>query len=245
MTWTEQLWDAIELGDVELVRQAVANGADVHATDLSDSSDYNALMLTLVGSLKKPNEICEVLFQAGANPNQRDADGQTALYWSTFRGDDDLVRRLIKHGASVGEEQPEDGYFSLHCAAEDGYLSIAQQLLEAGGRGVLDTFDYINCTPLMCAVVNNHYEIAQLLIKAGSNVNAFDEPQIGNTALRDIGDSGSTKMIKLLLEAGADPNIPGWMQITALDLARERVEKSKRPSAEALANLKLMEEKAR
>ena len=240
MTWTKQLWDAIELDDAELVRQAIANGADVHAIA---PSDFYALRIVV--SLDTLNEICEILHQAGANPNHRDEAGQTALYWATYGGDDDLVRRMIKHGASVDEEQPEDGSFSLHCAAEGGYLSIAQQLLEAGGRNVLDKFDYNNRTPLMCAVVNNEFEVAQLLIKAGSNVNAFDEPNIGNTALRAIGDSGSYEMIKLLLEAGADPNIPGWMQITALDLARERVEKSKRPSAEALANLKLMEEKAR
>ena len=246
MNWTQMLWDAIDDEDVEIVRQSIANGADVHAIDENYLLDGDALHNAIYAqNVTAANEMCEIILQAGANPNWRGEEGKTSLYWAVFGRDETLIRRLLKYGAKVTEEQPEDGETSLHCAAGKGRIEIVKLLLDAGGRNVLDNFNYISRTPLMCAVENNHYEVAQLLIKAGSDVNAFDEPNIGNTALRHIAQTGDTKMIKLLLDTGADPTIAGWMWITALDQARERVEKSKKPSPEAVANLALMEAAAR
>jgi hypothetical protein len=37
-----------------------------------------------------------------------------------------------------------------------------------------------------------------------------------------VADSCSFEVAKVLIDAGADPTIPGWMQITALHQARER-----------------------
>ena len=242
MNWTQLLWDAIEDEDVEIVRQCVENGADIHAIDENYLLNCDALHTAVCWSNKvAANEMCEILLQAGANPNRRQADSQTALYWAVVGGDENLIRLHLRYGAKVSKEQPEDGETSLHRASAHGRIGIVKLLLDAGGRSVLDTFNYISRTPLMCAAENEHFEIAQLLIKAGSNVNAFDEPNIGNTVLREIAQTGSYEMIKLLVDAGADPTIPGWMQLTALDQARERVQNSKKPSAEAVAILKLLE----
>jgi Ankyrin repeat len=45
---------------------------------------------------------------------------------------------------------------------------------------------------------------------------------IGNTPLRDVAANCSFEVAKMLIDAGADPTIPGWMQITALHKAQER-----------------------
>lgn len=42
---------------------------------------------------------------------------------------------------------------------------------------------------------------------------------IGNTPLREVAANCSYEVAKILIEAGADPTIPGWMQITALHQA--------------------------
>lgn len=69
------------------------------------------------------------------------------------------------------------------------------------------------------------------MIEAGADVNVSDESRIGNTALRQIADVGSYEIIELLVKAGANPIIPGWMQITALVMARLRAnENSKKRS---------------
>jgi len=44
----------------------------------------------------------------------------------------------------------------------------------------------------------------------------------GNTALREIIQDASLEMVTVLLNAGADPRIPDWMQLTALDVAAQR-----------------------
>ena len=55
-------------------------------------------------------------------------------------------------------------------------------------------------------------------------MNAHDEARIGNTPLREVAGRCSYEVAKLLVDAGADPRIPGWMQITALDESARRKE---------------------
>lgn len=62
----------------------------------------------------------------------------------------------------------------------------------------------------------------KFLQEAGADVNAHNAPHIGDTALRLAAENGTLEMVELLLNAGADPTIPGWMALTALDKARDR-----------------------
>jgi hypothetical protein len=55
-------------------------------------------------------------------------------------------------------------------------------------------------------------------------VNAHDESVIGNTVLGDVASNCSFEVAQILVAAGADPTIPGWMQLTALDKSQERKE---------------------
>ncbi|MDB6056060.1 MAG: hypothetical protein JWN25_3583 [Verrucomicrobiales bacterium] len=57
------------------------------------------------------------------------------------------------------------------------------------------------------------------LINAGANVNSADEPRIGNTPLADAVDAGALEIVKMLLAAGARPEIKGWMQLSSIDRA--------------------------
>ncbi|HUP89442.1 MAG TPA: ankyrin repeat domain-containing protein, partial [Longimicrobiales bacterium] len=42
-----------------------------------------------------------VLLSEGADVNQAQPDGSTALHWAAYRGDADLVKQLIGAGANV------------------------------------------------------------------------------------------------------------------------------------------------
>jgi ankyrin repeat protein len=72
--------------------------------------------------------------------------------------------------------------------------------------------------------LTGNVDVLQLLLASGANVNAHDERVIGNTPLREVADNCSFEVAKILIDAGADPTIPGWMQITALHKARERTQ---------------------
>ncbi len=64
-------------------------------------------------------------------------------------------------------------------------------------------------------------------------MNAHDERRIGETPLGNVAASCSYEMAKRLVDAGADPTIPGWMMLTALDRASTR----KRPDGERVFKL--------
>src|SRR5262245_26831952 len=119
-----------------------------------------------------------------------------------------------------GSEEEWTDPTPVHTAAERGKLARLQELL-AGGH-VVNAFDELGYTPLHYAVMQGHYEAAKILIQAGADVNAHDAARIGETPLGQISGNCSLRIAQLLVEAGADPTIPGWMQLTALHRAGQR-----------------------
>jgi len=113
----------------------------------------------------------------------------------------------------------------LHRAAADGDLAEVQRLLVAGYP--VNRFDDLGKTPLHYAVAREHREIVETLIYAGANVNARDQRRIGNTPLGESAQTCSPEIAKQLLTAGADPTLPGWMGLTAIDRARKRADAKK------------------
>lgn len=108
----------------------------------------------------------------------------------------------------------------LHDAAQAGDLARVKALLAR--KYPVNRFDKLGKTPLHHAVSKGHLSVVQELIRAGANVNAHDERVIGNTPLSDSVRECSLEMVKCLIDAGADPTIRGWMQLNAIDRAKER-----------------------
>ena len=114
----------------------------------------------------------------------------------------------------------DETFDNLHSAAERGDIPAVKAFLAAGHE--LNGFDEISFTPLHYAARGGHLVIVQLLLQAGANVNARDEPHIGDTPLAAIAGNCSFAVAKTLISAGADPTVPGWMQLCALDRAANR-----------------------
>jgi ankyrin repeat protein len=109
----------------------------------------------------------------------------------------------------------------LHIAADDGDLNRVKVLVESGYD--VNAFDEdLSLTPLHYAVKNGHIEVVKYLLSVGANVNAHQEEKIGDTPLGEVAANCSYEMAEILVKAGANPTIPGWMQLTALDIARDR-----------------------
>ena len=108
----------------------------------------------------------------------------------------------------------------LHRAAQEGDLARINELIDR--KYPLNRFDDLGKTPLHYAVQDDRLEAVRRLIEAGANVDAHDERTIGNTPLSDSARECTYEMARLLVDLGADPTIRGWMQMNALDRARER-----------------------
>ena len=108
----------------------------------------------------------------------------------------------------------------LHFAAADADLASIAALLAAGVDP--NVFDELGCTPLHYAAKAESIPAVRLLLAGGSDINAHDEAKIGETALGAVAATCSIEMAQLLVGAGADPTISGWMQRTALQRASER-----------------------
>lgn len=128
----------------------------------------------------------------------------------------------------------------LFSAIRPGKAAIVDLLLKAGADQWIDCFDDFAFTPLMWAVRGNLLDVAQLLIQSGADVNRHDELRIGNTALHEAVDCGNLDMIKMLLTAGADPKLVGWMQLTPADKVEERFEQSPSEENHKILNLLLL-----
>jgi len=108
-------------------------------------------------------------------------------------------------------------------SAQVGDIDAVKALLASGVD--VNTFDEdIAMAPLHFAAEAGHMDMVRLLLDAGADPNLKDESRIGDTPLSEAAPVCTLEMAKLLTDAGADPRIPGWMQLTALDRAKDRTD---------------------
>jgi ankyrin repeat protein len=167
--------------------------------------------------------------KAGVDPNLVCESGGSPLYWAAVKGDLRVLRLLIEHGGRVhpGEGSDRLGLVvntSMHVAAEAGRGDVLRLLLTSGGgEAALNVFDHITRTPMMCAVDRKHRDVAWVLIQTGADVNAREDARAGDTALHVAARNGDVGMVEMLLEAGADPSLTGWMALTPAHVAEGEV----------------------
>jgi len=127
---------AATLGNIEAVKQHLAAGADVNATDdrygrtplsFAAANDYKELIELLIAEGADVNanskigtplhaaafwgqkEIAELLIANGADVNAKISDGNTPLYFAIWRQHPEITDLLRKHGGKTGEELKAEG----------------------------------------------------------------------------------------------------------------------------------------
>jgi len=120
----------------------------------------------------------------------------------------------------------------LHRAAADGDIAEMERLVAAGCS--LGIFDDLSHTPLHRAVENEQYKAALWLLKHGAQVNANEEDRIGETALCIGAQGNCPEIVELLLQHGANPDIKGWMGLSATVRAQNRKDEEGRKISELI-----------
>ena len=97
----------------------------------------------------------------------------------------------------------------LYMACIHGDMEIVKILVEAGAdlNETAVFKDGSNTSPLWVAARNNHIELCRYLLSKGSRVNN------GYSALMGAVDKGREEIVRILLEAGANPSKVGVMTV--------------------------------
>ncbi|MFN8453737.1 MAG: ankyrin repeat domain-containing protein [Anaerolineae bacterium] len=163
------------------------------------------------------------LLQAGANINGQDERGRTPVLAATHGRYTETVKALLQAGADVNiRDNRLDNPF-LYAGAE-GLLDILRLTIEAGADPTLT--NRFGGVALIPASERGHVEtVRELLTRTKINVNHVNN--LGWTALLEaiiLSDGGPRhqQIIKLLIEHGADVNLPDKDGVTPLQHARQR-----------------------
>ncbi|WP_423198101.1 MULTISPECIES: ankyrin repeat domain-containing protein [unclassified Cupriavidus] len=184
--------------------------------------DRNLMTAAALGDLDLVNR----LLAAGASPRAADERGRTALLSAIYNRRGDVARALILAGADVNRRDAESNSAFL-LASATGQVDVVRLSLSHGAD--LNSTDRYDGTALIAAAQHGNTEVVRMLLKAGIAVDHVN--QLGWTALLEaviLGDGSSRyeEIVQLLLDAGADANLPDREGVTPTRHARERGYKS-------------------
>jgi ankyrin repeat protein len=162
----------------------------------------------------------ELLIDATADPNTRGEWAVTPLVAAAWRGNEQIVRRLVAKGADI-TMRSADGVTPLHAAADGGHPAMVAFLLGHGADAKATTNN--GRTPLHAAasswsfsrarneaertVLEKHkIDILSMLLDAGADVDATWGDR-GATPLGVAADGCPESILRLLISRGANPNV--------------------------------------
>jgi len=120
----------------------------------------NLLEAVIVGDVEKVKD----LLTNGAEVDVRDKNGMTPLLLAARKGNSEIVRLLLAHGANVNAQDHYLAWTPLILASALGHKKVVKLLLEYGAD--IDIKDQNGMTALKYAVKNGYKEIVELLKSA-------------------------------------------------------------------------------
>ena len=223
---------AARAGDLEAIKQHIADGADVNALHFEMPS------LTWAVTTAQTKAV-ELLLQQGADINGRNRDDNTALHLAAVFGRAEIAKVLLENGADL-QARNDDGATPADILSLDwettafigGLIGIETgkghiAAMKAGRSeiaklfGVDGTFKEAGTfSPqrLSEAAFTGDVAAMKQALVDGADPNTKD-PQSGATLLANAAVMGHTKVVALLLENGADVNAKSRDGSTALHTA--------------------------
>lgn len=182
-------------------------------------------------------ETVRELLRGGADVNETQGDGMTALHWAADRGDRELAEVLIYAGSNLEAGTRIGHYTPLHIATRNGRADIVKALIQAKANVHAKTTNS-GVMPIHLAAASGNAQLAGDLLRAGADPNAT-EGAWGQTPLIFAAAANRVDVIETLLDAGADTAISSQAVNTAdMEKADKAAEKR---IAEFLADFKTKE----
>ena len=162
------------------------------------------------------------LLDEGADVDVRDSRGRTAVTAAAMGEHVSVVRALVEAGADV-DLQDEDRNNPLLLCGENGNVALLREVLRASPD--LSATNRYGGTALIPASDRGHVGMVRALLKTDMPVDHLNN--LGWTALLEaviLGNGGIAhqQIVRMLLDAGADPGIADRDGVPPLEHARDR-----------------------
>jgi ankyrin repeat protein len=199
-------------GHRSIVNILLSAGADPHL--LSDDNGLGTAGMTALmfaaGSFFASNrqQIVQLAIAGGADVNQRGAGGRTAIFYAALAGSGytDCVETLIAAGADL-EIQDDLGHTVLSSVAAAENYQMFNLLMQAGAS----TSGLESIQLIQAAGAGNVDRVQSLLATNAVNLDLDRGAAIGNAAA-----AGHTKIVELLISAGANVNLRDKLGFTPI-----------------------------
>lgn len=113
-------------------------------------------------------KLVKKLLDQGAEVNQKDEYGETALSHAITSGNVEIIKMLLDKGAEV-DEKDEYGETALRRATRGKNVEVVKILLDKGADPNLECSD--GETPLSCAILDRSIDILRILLARGGDLN--------------------------------------------------------------------------
>lgn len=166
-------------------------------------------------------ETVRLLLSDGADIEMRDTDERTPLLLATRQDAVEIARLLIEAGADINAKDAIQDTPFLYAGAE-GRDAILRMILATGRANLRDTNRYGGMA-LIPASHHGHPSTVRILLD--TNIDIDHVNNLGWTALIEaviLSDGGPVhqEIVGLLVDAGANPNVPDRDGVTPLEHAR-------------------------
>lgn len=191
------LISAAREGDAAMVKDLLAQGASVHA------SDERGVTALIAAAYQNQLGVAKLLIEAGADVNVQDDTQQSAYLIPTADGYPELLKLTLEAGGDVHSLDSYNGT-GLIRAADRGHVEIIKELLKTDID--IDHVNRLGWTALLEAIIlgdggPRHTEVVRLLVEAGVDVNLADGN--GVTPLAHARQRGFEEITTILENAGA------------------------------------------
>lgn len=207
-----KLLDCAKRGELEAVNSAIDEAGDRLQLGWRNAEGLTA---TLAAASLGRVVMVRHLLNAGADPDEVDAEQLSGLYYAATNDVPQLVDVYADAGADM-DPVDKDQQTPMHMAAKKGYASVVSSLVKANAStSMVERWD--SRTALHLAASAGHDDVCEVLLQAGANGNAKDRSE--DTPLHLAAKNSHLTTIRVLCKAGVDTEVRNGLGLTPLLMA--------------------------